>query len=426
MKSQFCTALGIILFALFHVSSCWHPHDIILDVEIKDDGRFLRLSNSTTVRPSVHTILDGTTESAVGEIGKNTSKQQSTSESRCQGDQEFHRFKETFLDYLLRLELCDKREHSIRRVTEACRKRTYNATEYYRISYLRFCEPQIYGLICSNYTVVKSSPNLFQHYRNEDIDEEYSGSGWSHLSFDVFIERFHEEDSHMVKQACVSIEKFSQALQSIIAKSSSSEINARLQDPISRNDLSFSTIAQNITPTENITFLTVNYTEWLNTLIPFCRLFTCGATYDQFASEPTTFYNCMPKRCRLTIIFSIVFDAILAILTIIANSLVLGVAARTKIMRNVPGYFKISLAIADLIVGFIVLPACIFTTYTIYMAPLPFRYPIWIPRTTDYMNRSLANFMGFFLVLSFAASINTMAVASLDRYLAITKPFKYR
>nr|XP_039263612.1 uncharacterized protein LOC120339530 [Styela clava] len=347
--------------------------------------------------------------------------------STCLNDR-FRRGRESILNYLLRLQLCDLLDGG-QRLPNACDTKKEAVTEYYNVAYLKFCHIFVYENVCAK--EIKNWRNV-DPFLKENINIRSEGSGLDSISLQnsgnaASLERrvtkfFHGQDLGLINQACKSIEDYMETL-------SRHEVYKNTEKSFEFN-LKASAYSEKYfeegVKKDNVTVPVVLFAEWYFPIIPFCEAFTCGISYEKYLEEPMTVYNCMPKYCRPMVIFSIVFDAILAVLIILANSLVLGVAARTKIMRNIPGYFKISLALADIVVGVFVLPTCIFTTYTMYIAPLPFRYPGQRPSLSDYMVRPLINFVGFFVVLSFAVSIYTMAVASIDRYLAITKPFQYR
>ena len=110
-------------------------------------------------------------------------------------------------------------------------------------------------------------------------------------------------------------------------------------------------------------------------------------------------------------------DIILAVVITISNFLVLFVYLRTTEMSNVPGYFKVSLAVADLIVGAVVLPGSAFMSYTRDLAILSFQ-------PSNFFSCHFKCIMGFFTIMSVSASILTMFTASVDRFLKVSMPLK--
>ncbi|XP_045673587.1 5-hydroxytryptamine receptor 2C [Phyllostomus hastatus] len=101
---------------------------------------------------------------------------------------------------------------------------------------------------------------------------------------------------------------------------------------------------------------------------------------------------------------------LIVILTIGGNILVILAVSLEKKLHNATNYFLMSLAIADMLVGLLVMPLSLLTILYDYVWPLP-RYlcPIWI--SLD--------------VLFSTASIMHLCAISLDRYAAIRNPVEH-
>lgn len=307
---------------------------------------------------------------------------------------------ESILNYFLRRESCDLMNGTHFRMDAICDDKRFARNEYYNVTYLLACHHNKFQEIC-------------------DAGNIFSPWGYNHgPESSPFLANFRaQNDMELVTRACGSAKEFLDALEhnQALVNATMGVFDAKSKNAIFRDVVKSSYM-----------LIQVDYSEWYIRTIPFCRNFACGGSIRNHTEDQTSVHDCMPRECKGIIQFAVAFDCILAVLIIVANALVLGVAGRTRIMRNIPGYFKISLALADLTVGIFVLPCCIFVTYTVYLNPMPFREPGHNQSIGDYMAEPLAYFIGFFVVMSFAVSIYTMAAASVDRYLAITKPFQYR
>ncbi|KAK2151637.1 hypothetical protein LSH36_356g03069 [Paralvinella palmiformis] len=99
-----------------------------------------------------------------------------------------------------------------------------------------------------------------------------------------------------------------------------------------------------------------------------------------------------------------------ALITILGNLLVIIAVARERYLRTVTNYFIVSLAVADLIIGSVVMPFSISMEVT---------DQLW------YFGGDWCDVWHSFDVLASTASILNLSVISLDRYWAITDPIAY-
>ena len=99
-----------------------------------------------------------------------------------------------------------------------------------------------------------------------------------------------------------------------------------------------------------------------------------------------------------------------ALITVIGNLLVMIAIARERYLRTVTNYFIVSLAIADTIIGAVVMPFNIVLEMTNHF---------W------YFGSDWCDVWHSFDVLASTASILNLSVISLDRYWAITDPIAY-
>ncbi|XP_028258922.1 5-hydroxytryptamine receptor 2B [Parambassis ranga] len=101
---------------------------------------------------------------------------------------------------------------------------------------------------------------------------------------------------------------------------------------------------------------------------------------------------------------------IVIIPTIAGNILVILAVSLERKLQNATNYFLMSLAVADLLVGLLVMPIALITVLYNSVWPLPdFLCPIWL----------------FLDVLFSTASIMHLCAISLDRYIAIKKPIQH-
>ena len=121
------------------------------------------------------------------------------------------------------------------------------------------------------------------------------------------------------------------------------------------------------------------------------------------------------------------------LITIGINLLILTVVLQSDTFRNPYGFYKASLAVADLLVGIVLSPVLLFSLWqrgnaAIFDAQLLIDYrnmtdpQIGVTR----MSSTMENAFGFITTVSLMASIYTLTFSSIDRYLAITRPFQYR
>ena len=150
---------------------------------------------------------------------------------------------------------------------------------------------------------------------------------------------------------------------------------------------------------------------------PFVRPKICAMSRNDYDENPFT-ASCFDDEDDHVMNALFAVDLILAVIVVTLNFLVLFVAVRTNEMKNVPGYFKVSLAVADFIVGAVVLPGSAFLSYKRDIAVLPYE------KGEDFLTCTYMSFMGFFTVLSVSASVLTMFTASIDRFLTVSMPFK--
>ena len=115
--------------------------------------------------------------------------------------------------------------------------------------------------------------------------------------------------------------------------------------------------------------------------------------------------DCMYKHPLLGALLSL-----FAVITVVGNILVIAAVGRERYLRTVTNYFVVSLAIADLIIGALVMPFGILLEVT---------NQVWL------FGSDWCDVWHSFDVLASTASILNLSVIALDRYWAITDPIAY-
>ena len=159
--------------------------------------------------------------------------------------------------------------------------------------------------------------------------------------------------------------------------------------------------------------------------------------------------------CRSRVIVIMVAFGILGLLITAANILIILILClkpegRMPLLRNSQALYKLSLAVADLLVGVIVLPMCVMNLYAaIWTRHLPrdelrsvkgfemingtisknvtvVQLESLAGRFDTKFSSSYVNFAGFFTAVSIFVSVYMLAGAGFDRLNAVAKPFTYK
>lgn len=131
-----------------------------------------------------------------------------------------------------------------------------------------------------------------------------------------------------------------------------------------------------------------------------------GLSNNSNDSFNTSYFHIDPTPERISLCILLMF---FALSTIFGNGLVVIAVARERYLHTVTNYFIMSLAVADCLVGLLVMPFS-----ALYDS---FGYWFFGPDFCDVWHS--------FDVLASTASILNLCVISLDRYWAITDPFNY-
>ncbi|XP_078492039.1 LOW QUALITY PROTEIN: uncharacterized protein LOC144747708 [Ciona intestinalis] len=196
-----------------------------------------------------------------------------------------------------------------------------------------------------------------------------------------------------------------------------------------------------------------DYEEILEVMIPLCDMAHCGYDIRTIAKHDLTAWTCMPTSCRANLVIAMVVIAMLAVGVTIANLTVLLVLTNHQPLRNSQAHYKLSLVVADLMVGILIFPTCLVSISKIFMqsrvisettevqgynASVAWNYSnVKQLELTTVMVRSVGqsfstnfpksykNFVGFMATISLLVSIRTLMLASVDRLWAIAFPLNF-
>ncbi|XP_076825360.1 uncharacterized protein LOC143470947 [Clavelina lepadiformis] len=128
--------------------------------------------------------------------------------------------------------------------------------------------------------------------------------------------------------------------------------------------------------------------------------------------------NCDGQLVTLIVAITI----ILSVVVFFSNLLIIMVTLRTRSMR---GFFKLSLAVADMIAGVVVLPSVIYNIFTEINDNL--QLYVYLPGLNGIdSNTPAAIICGIAGILSTITAVYSLLLLSIDSFLSITWPVKYR
>ncbi|CAK8681193.1 unnamed protein product [Clavelina lepadiformis] len=295
---------------------------------------------------------------------------------------------------------------------DECKQRLFNYTEYTRNVYKYFCEHEIFVDSC----------------------------------FDEVKEAFMRNDNHDELQTpTVATGTNSTNDQSIYAQWNS--IISRLQaNSLSSSDLSKPCVQVALYEADEDHL--GDYHEVIHVNLPSCEVVWCGYDGETLRERIISSWTCMSSSCRAKMVSIMVVCVLLGLVIAAVNILVIAAITRNEKLQNSQGVYKMSLAIADLIIGLFVFPTFasslgMLILTRLHNGPLinatgylennsifddgvsvELRLPA--NRFLSVYSDSYFNFVGFFTVLSLAVSVYTLTVAGFDRFGAVYRPLSYR
>ncbi|CAK8681192.1 unnamed protein product [Clavelina lepadiformis] len=298
------------------------------------------------------------------------------------------------------------------RFEEECKQRLFNYTEYTQNVYKYFCEYETFVDSC----------------------------------FDEVEEAFMRNNNHDELQTqTVATGTNSTNDQSIYAQWNS--IISRLQaNSLSSSDLSKPCVQVALYEADEDHL--GDYHEVIHINLPSCEVVWCGYDGETLRERIISSWTCMSFSCRAKMVSIMVICVLIGIVITTVNILVIAAITRNVDLRHSQGIYKISLAVADLIVGLIVFPTFAATlgrlvTTRLRDGPLAnatgylevdgvldqgTSVEISLPanRFLQVYSRPYLDFIGFFTVLSLTVSVFTLTVAGFDRFSAVYRPLSYR
>ncbi|CAK8694675.1 uncharacterized protein LOC143445487 [Clavelina lepadiformis] len=189
-----------------------------------------------------------------------------------------------------------------------------------------------------------------------------------------------------------------------------------------------------------------NFHEVMSIAIPFCDLRWQGFTGEYLLEYRVSRWTTFSTKCRVNIGIIVTVSAILAVTITFVNIIVIIVILRlSSDEQNSQTIYRLSLAIADLLVGVIVIPTCANTLATFSLSMFdPGGVQLlqglnYHRNASTYVNLTgragkLINlfptgynhFVGFFTTVSLFVSVYTLAGAGFDRLIAVYRPLRYQ
>ncbi|XP_039272659.2 uncharacterized protein LOC120346933 isoform X2 [Styela clava] len=265
---------------------------------------------------------------------------------------------------------------------QECIKQTFNFSKYTSLLYLRFCNKTAFIDTCGNQWMI----NQTGHSILQRIVDRNSTTGDSikRIPGVYFEEQKYSKDE--------------------------------LLDPCFQSSLPF---ADNSAEQK--------YFELREIHMPFCGIVWCAIPSYALTTYKVSISWCMPSRCIVILYTLMVVAGLLSCAITLANTTVLIVFLSSKSNQiNSQKIYKISIAVADLIVGVLVIPSMVETMRrTLLPRKVDGVHKLHTKITSEAYSDTFISLSGFFTSLSISVSIYSLMMASIDRLLVVYRPLSY-
>ena len=172
------------------------------------------------------------------------------------------------------------------------------------------------------------------------------------------------------------------------------------------------------------------FLESVTQYVPMCSLGYVGTSNSTFRVEDFVPWDLIGAKCQKVYYFIQIVYAVLIALIVVSNICILVVLLHKNHSRNgTLRLYKISLAVADLLVGVASLPYLLVLFSERLFQGYPFEIQVEGRKVDPTFgekspSKKMADIAACIFVTSFYASILTLIIAAIDRYSAIRFPFR--
>ncbi|XP_039273677.2 uncharacterized protein LOC120347679 [Styela clava] len=265
---------------------------------------------------------------------------------------------------------------------QECIKQTFNFSQYTSLLYLRFCNKTAFIDTCGYQWMTNKTGHSLQRMVDRNLT---TGDAFNRIPYVYVKEQKYSKDE--------------------------------LLDPCFQASLPF---ADNSAVQK--------YVELKEIHMPFCGIVWCAIPSYALTTYTVSISWCMPSRCIVNLYILMVVAGSLGCAIILANTTVLIVFLSSKSNQmNSQKIYKISIAVADLIVGVLVIPSMIETMRRTFLLPRKVDgvHKLHTKITSEAYSDTSIGLSGFFTSLSISVSIYSLMMASIDRLLVVYRPLSY-
>ena len=165
--------------------------------------------------------------------------------------------------------------------------------------------------------------------------------------------------------------------------------------------------------------------------VPLCKLEYIGVSNQSYHEDPFSGWDILSDSCRQTFYLILLLYGLLTIAIVVSNLCILFVMFHKSSTRSSSTLrlYKVSLAIADLLIGLFSLPYILYDfVYRTWYAEMFLTQRKRLVVSARFAEKTTVAKVGdvcaCIFILSFYASIFTLTTAAVDRYTAIRLPFR--